>query len=394
MAVRILFASTQGAGHFHPLVPFIEAGLRDGHEVLVAGPTALAPVVGPTGYRFWECHDPREEDIRPVWELVQTVSPDEANELVVREIFARFDAAAMLPGLQRAIEAWRPELVLREPYEYASAVAADLYGLASARVAISLGAIEERAVATAAATVSELRRSVGLAEDPDGERIRRSPYLTLFPASFEARGEPEPPRTLRFHDPAAFRPAAPLPDWWRGDEAPLVYVTFGSVVGRMPFGHSVFAAALEAVSDLPVRVLLTVGRETDLAALEPLPANVHAEPWVAQPDALGEATLVVGHGGSGTTLGALAAGRPQVVVPLFADQPDNAAQVRETRSGVVVARDAEAIRLGIETLLGDGSYTVGAERIAAEMRALPPTDSAFDALPGLGPSSGGARSAT
>ena len=38
--MRALFASTQGAGHFNPLVPFIDAALRQGHEVLVAGPSA------------------------------------------------------------------------------------------------------------------------------------------------------------------------------------------------------------------------------------------------------------------------------------------------------------------------------------------------------------------
>jgi hypothetical protein len=41
--VRVLFASTQGAGHFTPLVPFIEACLRHGHELLVVGPPTLHP---------------------------------------------------------------------------------------------------------------------------------------------------------------------------------------------------------------------------------------------------------------------------------------------------------------------------------------------------------------
>jgi hypothetical protein len=39
--VRVLFASTQGAGHLDMLVPFIEACLRDGHEVLIVGPPTL-----------------------------------------------------------------------------------------------------------------------------------------------------------------------------------------------------------------------------------------------------------------------------------------------------------------------------------------------------------------
>ena len=93
----MLFASTQGAGHFNPLMPFIGAALRQGHEALVAGPSSLAPTVEKMGYAFWECADPPEEEIRPVWDLTPTVSAEEANVLVVREIFARFDARAMLP---------------------------------------------------------------------------------------------------------------------------------------------------------------------------------------------------------------------------------------------------------------------------------------------------------
>jgi hypothetical protein len=58
--------------------------------------------------------------------------------------------------------------------------------------------------------------------------------------------------------------------------------------------------------------------------LGPLPDNVHAEAWVAQADVAAEASVIVGHGGYGATLGALAAGVPLAVLPLFADQPYNA----------------------------------------------------------------------
>jgi len=51
---------------------------------------------------------------------------------------------------------------------------------------------------------------------------------------------------------------------------------------------------------------------------------VHVEAWVPQADALAAATVVVCHGGSGTTFGTLAAGLPLVIVPMFADQPANA----------------------------------------------------------------------
>ena len=147
----------------------------------------------------------------------------------------------------------------------------------------------------------------------------------------------------------------------------------------MPWVAAVYAAALEALDGLPVRALLTLGA-ADLGLLGAVPANVHVETWVPQADVLAHADAVVCHGGSGTTLGALGAGRPLVIAPLFADQPYNGRRVQEVGAGVSVAPDAAALRAGIETVLGNGSYRAAAARIADEMRGQRPVDEAFAAL--------------
>ena len=58
--MRVLFASTQGAGHFGPLVPFLEAAARDGHEALVVGP----PTLDARGYAFRAGAAPPDEVLR------------------------------------------------------------------------------------------------------------------------------------------------------------------------------------------------------------------------------------------------------------------------------------------------------------------------------------------
>lgn len=380
-ALRVLLSSTRGTGHFNPLVPLLEACVDMGHEALVAGPSALGPAVESSGYPFWECADPAEPDIWPVWDRVAHVSPEEANELVVRELFARFEARAILPRLRAAFESWKPDLVLRDPNEYGSAVAADLYCVPHARVGISLAAVEEVALAFAASGVDQLRRDVGLPSDPEGERIRQSPYLTVFPPSLEHPTESAPPHVLRFHAAAAAGAVRPLPDWWPGrDGEPLVYVTFGSVAAALPAAATVFPIALEAVAELSARVLLTVGRAGDPGNLGRVPPNVHVEHWVPHADAVAAAHAVVCHGGSGTVLGTLAAGLPQVVVPLFADQPYNAQRVEAVGAGLAVERRAEAICAGLHRILEDDSFRLGARRIAAEMRALPPAEGVLAAM--------------
>ena len=381
--MRVLFASTRGTGHFNPLVPFIEACIRGGHEVMVAGPPPLAATVERAGYRFWEGAEPPEDELGPVWGRVPTVSPEESNAIVIGEIFGQLNVRAMLPSLEAACQEWRPDALIREQAEFASAIAADRHGIPQARLGVLLAAGERTSLDIAGANLDQHRPGIA-------ERIWTSPYLTLFPASLEDPQGSVPPAIRRFRDPALGAPAGPLPDWWGGDERPLVYVTLGSVAGGMPMAAGLFANVFEAAAGLPARVLLTVGREADIDALGPAPENVHVEPWVPQADVFADASVVVGHGGAGTTLGALSAGLPLVVVPLFADQPDNARRVAAIGAGVAVwpapdappeamrsSIDPVALREAVTTVLDDPAYGRVASGLGAEMAALPPADEAL-----------------
>ena len=383
--MRALFSSTRGAGHFNPLVPFARAFGRAGHEVLVAGPPDLARQAAEAGFDFWQFDPPAEDELGAVWSRVPELPPDEANVVVVGEIFGRLNTTAALPGLRAACQEWRPDVVLRDPNEYGSALAAELEGIPHARVAIGLVSSEELAIGIAAGPVDVLRRAEGLQLDPAGDALRASPYLSVFPATLDDGDQPE---THRFHDPAWDASAGELPGWWPGrEDQPLVYVTFGSVAGGFEQALPVYGVAMRAVAELPVRVLLTVGRELDLDALPDAPENVRVERWVPQQDVLGHAAAAVVHGGSGSTLGAIAAGVPLVVVPLFADQPQNARRVAEVGAGLAVEparEDPEAtvapLREAIERVLADPRYRERAGALAQELRGEPAVDEAVPLL--------------
>ncbi len=108
------------------------------------------------------------------------------------------------------------------------------------------------------------------------------------------------------------------------------------------------------------------------------PPNVRVERWVDQNEVLTRATAVVCHGGGGTTLGTLAAGLPLVVVPLFSnDQHINAGRIAASGAGVNVAPHAEAIRAGLDDVLGDISYGRAARALADELGGHRNTDEAF-----------------
>jgi UDP:flavonoid glycosyltransferase YjiC (YdhE family) len=377
--MRVLFASTSGAGHFGPLVPFANVIRRAGHEVLVAAPMSAQARVERAGLPFISFADPLERDLEPLWARIRTASPDEANAIVLGESFGRVRAAAALPGVELAMDAWRPDVVLRDACEFASAVAAEAREIPVARVGPWLLAMEAFAVRMAAPAVDDLRRWAGLEPDPAGDRLAASPYLTRTPASLEMPGAHELPQVMRFHDAApplrAVRPAG---------AAPLVYMSFGSVAATIGFFPDLYRAVIDALADLPIRLLVTVGEAADPAELEPLPANVRVERWLPQAEVFTEADAMVGHGGFGTTLGALLAGVPQTVVPLFADQHHNARRIADLGAGLAVdAKDPATVRAAVERLLAEPAFRVAAGRVALEAQGLPPIAEASAAVEAL-----------
>ena len=61
----------------------------------------------------------------------------------MREIFAGLNSKAALPKLMETIDAWRPDLIVRDSVEFASAVAAERAGVPHARVAVHMVSFEE-----------------------------------------------------------------------------------------------------------------------------------------------------------------------------------------------------------------------------------------------------------
>jgi UDP-N-acetylglucosamine transferase subunit ALG13 len=325
--MRLLAAcSLGGAGHLNPLLPFLDAARSAGDDVLVIGPPALEAMVRGAGFAFHAGDEPEEADIAPLRERLVAAPRAEATILGNRDLFGQLATSAMLPSMEELCQRWHPELILREPSEYASAIVAASRGIPTAQVAISSAVGEVGSIAAAAPVLEQVRRGVV------GE-IRRSPYLTRFPASMDP---PEFDSTIRYRETAPGDHRA-LPDWWGGSRAPLVYVTLGSVFGYMTIASRVFEIMLDAAARLGgARVLLTTGRGSSIPSAGRIPPHIHVESWVDQADVLDSCSLVICHGGSGTTLGALAAGVPMVVIPFFADQFDNAAKVQEAGAGVVV----------------------------------------------------------
>jgi UDP:flavonoid glycosyltransferase YjiC (YdhE family) len=376
VGVRVLLTSTPGSGHLGPLFPFAHALRRAGHEVLVAAPVSAQKRVERAGLAYLSFADPLNVHLGSYWQAARAAPPEEANEIIVGQVFGGVRARAALSGIELAMDAWRPHVVLRESCEFAGAIAAEAREIPVARVGIGLAQTEDYAIRTAAPVLEDLRAWVGLAPDPEGRRLEETPYLTLTPAALEAPGVTLTSRTLRFHD-AAPRPHS-VPD---PAAPPLVYVTFGTVAPGAGHFPGVYRAAIDALARLPIRIVMTVGDSADPAELGPLPSNALVERWIPQAEVLAQASAVVNHGGFGTTVGTVLAGLPQVIVPLFADQPWNAQRIADLGAGLVAQAAApETIREAVERVLSESSFRTVASGIAREAFLLPPIDAVASSL--------------
>ena len=122
-------------------------------------------------------------------------------------------------------------------------------------------------------------------------------------------------------------------------------------------------------------MVITVGDLNDPAAFGELSRTVHVEKWLALSPLLARCDAVLCHAGSGTTLAALAAGLPLVLVPQGADQFDNARACERAGAARVLMPDRvtpAAVRDAVRTVLQDDSTERAAARtLAAEIAAMP-----------------------
>jgi UDP:flavonoid glycosyltransferase YjiC (YdhE family) len=108
-----------------------------------------------------------------------------------------------------------------------------------------------------------------------------------------------------------------------------------------------------------------------------MPENVTVHGWVPQAGLLPHVDVVVHHGGSGTTLGALTVGVPQLILPQGADQFANADALCAAGAALRLLPDelsAKAIADSTRKLLprhGNSDHRDAARAIAEEIAGMP-----------------------
>jgi UDP:flavonoid glycosyltransferase YjiC (YdhE family) len=364
-----------------PMYPLARAFRAAGHDVLWATSAdagdrleAAGLPAAPSGLAGPELR----ERVGNLQARVASVSPRDRAAFMYPRLFGETLTPPMAADLLPLATRWRPDLMVHEHGELASPLVGAVLQVPSVTHAFG-GGIPPSMLEDAGARLAGLWAEHGQVLPPYAGSFTTL-YLDICPPSVQS--------VTLDHVPARqpLRPVAdtggvtgPLPHYLERDERPLVYVTLGTVQNRLPL----LAPAVAALAELPVRVLVTVGPDGDPDALGPQPDHVHVERWVDQPRVLQHCDVVVSHAGSGTFLGALAEGLPQLCLPQAADQFRNSEGGLRAGVAVVLRPDEsapEAIASAVGALLTDEALRRRARGVADEIAAMPSPGDVVDSL--------------
>ncbi|HUP86222.1 MAG TPA: glycosyltransferase [Acidimicrobiales bacterium] len=384
--MRVLFSSSSGVGHVQPMLPLALGMRARGHEVRwvtaedgchwVRGSGIDAAAAGPTTRERMAEYERR-------WPAYAALRGEARAEMMFPRLFGDVAAHAMFRPLLDIARRWQPELIVSEAADFASPVVAAAMGVPQVTHGFGL-VVPRHRVELAGEMAGPLWREVGLEPRPFGG-VYDHLYVDIYPPSMQ-------PDDLSYIDHVTRRRPGSLTDGHLPIDAAvcdliasdqrLVYVTFGTVFNRTP----TFAAAVDALRSFEdIGAIVTVGPDGDVDAFGAMPDHVVVARYVSQDDVFPHASAVVSHAGSGTLLGALGHGVPQLCLPQAADQFRNADACAMAGAGIVLKDEgvgAEAVALALLQVLRDVKYRDAAVRVSEEIASMPAVDDVVTELEG------------
>ncbi|HTJ36055.1 MAG TPA: nucleotide disphospho-sugar-binding domain-containing protein [Dactylosporangium sp.] len=345
--MRVLLVAAPLIGHAFPFVPLGRALQAAGHDVLVAtggealsvadaglpvhdiaGSLSIASIAMPIMLRH------------PV--IARAELAGRAGTRGVGLLFGALNSRLAGPAVELA-ESWHPDLVLHEPLAIAGSLAAAAVGAPAV--------LHENTLFDARTLVRETLSRMG-ATVPEFAGVISSAPPSVLPGRESSR----PMRAVPYGGTGSL---PILPESGR----PLIAVSRSTVAGpgRERLMERVAAAAPGVDADF---LLIRPARQFDV------PPNVYTSGWVSIPQLLGKCAAIVHHGGAGTTLAALHAGVPQLVINGAGDRRHNAGLIAARGAGLA-ADEPEIDANTLTLLITDPSLAAAAGEVRDEMAAMP-----------------------
>lgn len=224
---------------------------------------------------------------------------------------------------------------------------------------------------------------------PPGKGANNSPYLNFYPYPEELDYldiRPLPDKWQRFDHFVRLSevdPSFKIPDRiLNSDQGKLIYVSLGSVGSA---DVELMKRLIDILSSSPNRFIFSLGPyHEELLAL--LPPNMWGAKFVPQTNILPLVDLVITHGGNNSVLETLYFGKPMIVCPLFADQPENAQRLSEVGLGHRINAykcEPKELLQKVEDLLQNVELKERLEKLSHKMQESKATQKAAQAIIGI-----------
>jgi UDP:flavonoid glycosyltransferase YjiC (YdhE family) len=369
----VLVGAPRAYGHVYPLLPLAFALRAAGHEIHFATSREFVDRLQRIGFgtsRVGITLADAEQQIAARPDVRD--APREEKWRVGAFMFGKAFATKTAADLVELIPELGPDLVVYDEYDLGAPLAARVHDIRS--IAHALGRPPSDVFrAGLAHELSSVWHD--MSDEPFVDPFTTDAYIDITPDALREATTIEPARRIFQRSVSVTDEAGTVPAWvTEPRDRLLVYVTLGTV----SFGAvEALQGVIAGLGQLDVDVLVTTGPAGDVAGLGPLPPSVRAVPFVPQDALLPHVDLAVHHCGSGTMLGMLAHGIPQLAIPQGADQFWNADALVTAGAGVrllpeeITARDVAG---AVRTLMTDDRYARAARQIAREIASMPPPE--------------------
>jgi len=416
---RFLFTTWEGGGHVQPMM-LVARGLLDrGHQVLVISDACNGPEAGALGlpFRPWR-HAPSRPDKTAASDILRDWEADNPAEgiqnlcgrlisgpaaLYARDVLEALDSAAfdvvvsqeLLFGAMMAAEAAKVPLALfcANVWPFPTLAGMPPFGAGMAPAASDQDVMLHQMVGETTRMLFQgglpdlnaAREGLGLpplADLFDQLAVARR-ILLATSRSFDFAPEPlaEPFVYVGPYVGDPVQTEAWDAPWSPHDARPLVVVTSS---GLYEAQEDLLRRCIEALGDLPVRALVTLGPALDPEAFTPA-SNVKVVASAPHGALFGSASVFVTHGGHGSTIRPLMAGLPLLILPGLRDQRDNAMRVTARGAGLMLERDATPAKIAaaVTQLLDDPAPRAAAGALGAAIATDMAARDAEDVLEAL-----------
>src|SRR5262245_61828701 len=127
---RILFTSLPAYGHVFPMLPLASAAREAGHDVAFATGHDLAEPLEERGFQVWSAGPSLADSWAALYARypqaeLAGLPPTESRAAAISVVLGESSARRAVDVVPRAL-AWRPDVIVRDPCEFAGAAAAAL----------------------------------------------------------------------------------------------------------------------------------------------------------------------------------------------------------------------------------------------------------------------------